>query len=145
MAGGHREAMQLAAPRPRHHVAPVPEHELDVGAGQRIDARNEVGLDAGLGAVVLKPDVRAPAGVAAEEDLGMRGQPVLFGLRQLDSLARGGRHCGQPEQQGQQDPKDSDGIHVVWLFVTVPAEAAARLTPLAGAPAGAGCARVSLG
>jgi hypothetical protein len=53
-------------------------------------------------AVLLAPDEGAPAGVAAEQDAGVGGQPVALGLGQLDTLGRGGLERGQPAQQRQQ-------------------------------------------
>jgi hypothetical protein len=87
MLGGHRKTMQLAKPRPRHHVTPFSEHQADIRAAEGINPRNQVGLDAGKPAVRLAPNIGPSARVADDEDLGICGQPILFRLNQLD-LAR---------------------------------------------------------
>ena len=111
--------MQLAGLGARDHVGPFAQHQLEIGPGQRVDACDQIGLDADGAAVALAPDEGAPAGVAAEQNTGVRGQPVALGLGQLDTLGRGRLGQGQPTQQRQHNSKYFHGMLVV--RVTEPA------------------------
>jgi hypothetical protein len=100
--------MQLTGLGARHHVGPLAQHQSDVGPGEGVDARGQIGLDAGGAAVILAPDEGPPMGVAADADLGIRGQPVALGLAQRN--LRGSLRLEQTwlEQDGQQPQNGSD-------------------------------------